>query len=234
MTEEENKSVEEVVPQGAAQTIESEEHNDVSNESQEDKQSKRNDADHNWAEMRRSREKDREKMDALESEINLLKSPPKTEEEDFGISDDDLVEGKHLKDLKREIKKLKSDLNRKEISSVEERVQTKFSDYSDVVSKDNIELLKQKEPELAQSIYHIKDPYSQAVAAYKLIKNTIAGNNENSLEKRKAMENSQKPVSVNAITKQSAIGNAHLFENGLTKDLKSQLWKEMQSAMKSG
>ncbi len=51
-------------------------------------------------------------------------------------------------------------------------------------------------------------------------------------EKQKAIANSQKPVSVNAVTKSSAIGNAHMFENGLTPELKKSLWDEMERARK--
>ena len=75
-----------------------------------------------------------------------------------------------------------------------------------------------------------------AAGAYKLLKNTGYGAPVKSaaptLEKKKALENSQKPLSVNTVTKQSAIGNAHAFENGLTPDLKKQLWADMQKAMK--
>jgi hypothetical protein len=52
------------------------------------------------------------------------------------------------------------------------------------------------------------------------------------VKKQRALANSQKPVSVNAVTKNSAIGNAHMFENGLTKELKKSLYDEMKNAMK--
>ena len=97
--------------------------------------------------------------------------------------------------------------------------------------------MKQQEPELAQSLWNLRDdPYAQGVAAYKLIKKLGIGKEEeeqgDSVEKKKAIENSKKPLSVQAVSKSSAIGNAHLFENGLTKELKKQLWSEMQEAKK--
>jgi len=188
----------------------------------------------NWAEARRKmQELERQNKELAES-VQKLKTPVKADEDDSGIKDEDLVEGKHLKNLKKEIRELKSALQQKEVSSVDERLQYKFNDFADVVSKENIEFLKQTEPELAMSLFGLKDdPYAQGVAAYKMIKKMGIGESKvSSPEKKKALENSQKPVSVNAVTKQSAIGNAHLFENGLTKELKTSLWKEMQDAIK--
>lgn len=231
MSEEEIESVEENL-EANAQATESTEQDDVSQEAERAEQKKRNDAEYNWAEMRRQREKDREEMEAMKAELNRLKPPAPVEEEDYGVNDDDLLEGRHLKDLKKQIKQLESTIKQKDLASMEDRLQIKFPDYSEIVSKENIELLKQTEPELAQSLSHMPDPYSQAVAAYKLLKRVAKKEEPQSLEKRKAMENSQKPLSVNAVTKNSAIGNAHLFENGLTNDLKTQLWNEMQQAMK--
>lgn len=235
MTEEENMGVEEEQLHGQPQDqTEDVSQDDVSTEAEQAEQRKRNDAEYNWAEMRRQRERDREELEALKAELNQLKPKEKPkEEDDFGISDDDLLEGRHLKDLKREIRALKAELQQKEASTMEERIQMKFPDYNDVVSKDNIEYLKKTEPELAQSISSMQDPYKQAVAAYKLLK-TINAGKEPTIEQKKAIQNSQKPVSANAVTKNSAIGNAHLFENGLSKDLKKQLWEEMQAAKRAG
>lgn len=80
------------------------------------------------------------------------------------------------------------------------------------------------------------DPYAQSVAAYKMLKRFGYGAQKTNqiLDKKKAQENSQKPVSVNAVSKQSSIGNVQTFENGLTPELKRSLWADMQRAMKAG
>ncbi len=241
MSEEANVSVEEETLQGDAQASESvNEHNDVSKEEQESQQRKRNDAEYNWAEVRRQmREKDQqiEELGKQFSEMAKRSPPPEEVDELANLAEDDILTVAQAKKLAKKMARSVTEevIKERDAATVDERVQLKFSDYADVVTKENIELLKQTEPELAQSLYHMPDPYSQAVAAYKLLKKVaIPGESSMSLEKKKAMENSQKPLSVNAVTKQSAIGNAHLFENGLTKDLKKQLWSEMQQAMKSG
>lgn len=232
MSEEANQSVDQEI-EAVAQPSESSEHDDVSTQAQGNQPSKRSDAEYNFAELRRQRERDREELAQLKAELNRMQSPQRNEEDDIGINDDDLIEGKHLKNLYKEIKQLKSEQKAKESSQIEKMIQLQFPDYYSVVSKENLEFLEQTDPELAESLLYYPDEYKKRAAAYKLIKKSLGNTKDNSNRDRmKAQENSQKPLSVNAVTKNSAIGNAHLFENGLTKDLKTNLWKEMQQAMK--
>ena len=238
MSEEENQGVEENL-EADAQATESNEHNDVSQEAQEAEQRKRNDAEYNWAEMRRKMQEKDQQIEELSRQFREYANRKPTEEEVdelASLAEDDILTVAQAKKLAQKMARNVAEdvIKQREAATMDERLQMKFPDYAEIVSKENIELLKQTEPELAQSLYHMPDPYSQAVAAYKLLKK-IAGKKEEkpSLEKKKAMENSEKPLSVNAVTNKSAIGNAHLFENGLTKDLKQQLWKEMQQAMRA-
>ncbi|MGD0510650.1 MAG: hypothetical protein ABSA33_02305, partial [Candidatus Micrarchaeaceae archaeon] len=90
---------------------------------------------------------------------------------------------------------------------------------------------------LASSLYALSsDPYTQAVAAYKLLKRTGIGDMAKTQpQKARAIENSKKPMSVNAVTRSSAIGNAKAFENGLmtmTPEYAAQLRREMDEATK--
>lgn len=233
MSEEANESVDQEI-EAVAQPTESGEHNDVSQEAQEAQQKKRNDAEFNFAEMRRARERDRAEMEALRRELESLKpkAAPSKDEDDIGIQDEELVEGRHMRLLKKELRELKAEMNKRESSMLEERLHTRYSDIETVLSPENIELAKKLEPELIESISEMKDPYKKGVAAYKLVTRLVKEQG-NSVERKKVAENSSKPVSVNAITKNSALGNAHLFENGLTPELKASLWKEMQQAAKA-
>lgn len=236
MSAEENQSVTEEV----AQPTEAEQpHNNVSQEASQAEQKKRNDAEYNWAEMRRQMKEKDQQIEELRNKFSKFDSKgPKAEEDDelAKLAEDDILTVAQARKLATKMARSVAEdvVKQREASTVEERVNLKFPDYSEVVSRENIELLKQTEPELAQSLYHMPDPYSQAVAAYKLLKK-IAEKKEvpNALERKKVAENSQKPVSVNSVTKSSAIGNAHMFENGLTPELKAQLWKEMEMARKS-
>lgn len=234
MNEEENESVatEEVV-EAVAPATESEQLLERQEEAKVNKQ--RDDQAYNWAESRR-------KMQELERQIKerdeylsqLKKQNTPVEEDDLDkLADDDIVtKGNTKKLIQKEARKIAEDIIKQHAAStVGERVKSKFADYDDVVNSENIELLKQKKPELARSLSQCQDPYDQAVAVYDALK-MIGENvvNKVPVERDRALRNTQKPLSVNAVSKHSAIGNAHLFENGLTPELKSQLLKEMQEA----
>lgn len=232
MIEEETKSVEET--QAVASATESSEHNDVSQENQEAEQRKRNDAEYNWSEMRRQmREKDQQ-IEELKKHFESISS--KKEEDDLStLAKDDIITVEQAEKLaeKRAKKVVEEVIRKQEAETVEERIQIKFSDYSEVVTDKNIKLAEQLEPEIANIIGKMENPFEQRVAAYRLIKRVAAENGTKpSIEKQKAIENGQKPVSVNSVTQNSAIGNAHMFENGLTSEVKEVLWKEMKDAQK--
>lgn len=239
MNEEENASVTEEQSLGAATpAIDAESSQSERTESQAT-QRKRNDVEYNWAEARRKKQELEQHNQDLLEEINRLKTAKTPQEEDdIGIKDDDLAEGKHLRALKKEIKNLRSDLEKNRAVTMEDRLQLKFPDYNDVLTPENIEILKQQEPELAMSISHIPDPYNQAVAAYKLLKKIgVKQDDSMPLEKKKAIENSQKPLSVQAISKGSPLENVNAFANMSSLDKKSFLrktYEEMQAAIKGG
>lgn len=237
MSEEETKSVEELVPAAAAPATESEsEHNERPDKAKEAEQRKRNDVEHNWAESRRKMQELEKQNRDMQEQISRISPKPAPEEDDLSkLAEDDILTVAQARKLATKMARSVAEevVKQREAATVEERVQLKYPDFADVVSKENIELLKQTEPELAMSLYHIPDAHAQAVAAYKLIKKVGLSKPEvNTVEKKKATENSQKPMSVQAVAKTSAIGNAHLFENGLTPELKKQLWSEMQQASK--
>lgn len=217
--------IEEVV-----QSTDSEQLSDRQEDIQEIQQRKRNDADYNWAEARRKMEQLERKSREQEEMIARLQKQPEPED---NLAEDDILTVSQARKLAT--KMAQEAIRQREAATVDERLKLKFSDYDQVVTTENIELLKQNDPELALSLQRLSDdPYSQSIAAYKLLKKSgyVVQNKAPTLEKKKALENSQKPISVNAVTKQSAIGNAHAFENGLTPDLKKQLWADMQKAMK--
>lgn len=197
---------------------------------------KRNDAEYSWAEVRRQIKDKDQQIDELRKQLSQNQPKAAPEEDEIGrLAEDDIITVAQAKKLAAKMAKQTAQevLRQREAATIEDRLKLHYPDYAEVLSNENIELLKQNEPELAMSISHIPDPYNQAVAAYKLLKKVAPKKGDsNALEKKKAMENSQKPISVQAVTKQSAIGNAHVFENGLTKELKDQYWKEMQQAMK--
>lgn len=234
MNVEQPQEVQEVVqPQESAET-----HDERQEEAKEVEQPKRKDVDYNWSEARRKMEALERRNEELGNEIQRLSQKNAPVEDDLSkLSDDDILTVAQHKKLTAKIaKQVAEEVTRQSVAStMDERLMMKYPDFDQVVTPENIELLKQSEPELALSLHSLQhDPYAQAVAAYKLMKKTVASPKNTNLvnEKKRAQDNVQKPVSVQAVTKQSAIGQAHAFENGLTPELKKQLWSEMQQAMK--
>lgn len=236
MSEDENANVEQEA-QAVVQSQEAETTQTERVESEQDRR-KRNDAEYNWAEARRAMQERDRRITELEQQVNKQKKQEAPEEDELDkLGNDDIITRGHTEKLidRRAKQYAKEAIKEYIASTVEERVKSKFSDYDEIVNQENIENLKRKKPELAQSLAHNPDPYAQAVAVYDAIK-MIGGSQKpddsSRFEKERAQKNSQKPVSVNAVTKNSAIGNAHLFENGLTPELKKSLYAEMRQASK--
>lgn len=196
--------------------------------------------DRNWRDTRRKMQELERKAREQEELIQRLQTPrsaPEIDELDK-LGDEDIVTKGQAKKLAAKMAEeiAQRVIKQREDATAEERLINKFQDFNQVVTHENIEILRKTEPELAMSLSQNTDPYLQAVATYKMMKRLGIGEQEsakeNVREKQKALANSQKPLSVNAVTKSSAIGNAHMFENGLTKDLKKSLYEEMKNAMK--
>jgi hypothetical protein len=234
MTEEETNNVALEEP-AVVEATESESQPEPQGNAQEDK--RRKDEAYNWAESNRVMKEMKEQNKALAEQLKQLQKPPVVEEVDEldRLADDDILTKGQAKKLNEKMARQAAQdaIRQYQNSTVDDRLQAKFPDFADVVTPEAIEELKQTEPELAFSLSSTADPYAQGVAAYKLLKKMGKVENMADLpEKKKALQNSQKPVSVNSVVKNSAIGNAHLFENGLTPELKQSLWKEMQEARK--
>lgn len=212
MTEQEQAETE-AVAEPATETNASEAiaHETPSTESQE----------RNWREVRDRQKEQQNKIKELERQLQERESLPEPEME---LEDDeDLLTRGELKKLFRQ----------REQETLDERLSSKYTDFNAVVSPENIELLNKNEPELALSIKANTNPYSQAVAAYKMIKKLgIHEDPDTSKDKAKLAENSSKPMSSSS-SKGTPLSQAHNFSQGLTKDLKRQLWSEMREAKKS-
>ena len=183
----------------------------------------------------------REKTRHIEQERDFYKrqveqlSPPEPKEEESSLGDEDLIEGRHYKALQSEVKKLQKHVKQKELETVPERLKNRFSDFDAVVTKENVEKLKDLEPELYKTITRGDDLFEKGVAAYKTLKGLgyYTNSEEISQQKELVKNNHSKPMSVQAVKGQGALHQANIFAQGLTPDLKKQLQKEMEDARKA-
>ena len=160
------------------------------------------------------------------------------EDLEINIGDDDLFEGKHYKKLQKQLKKQEEALRQYQEQtravSAESKLKTKYTDFDKVVSEENIKKLRAEEPEIAEAIASTQDIYSKAVSAYKMIKKLGIYVEDNYGQDRDiAKQNSLKPKPLASVSPQqgdSPLTKANAFANGLTPELKKQLWREMNEA----
>lgn len=236
MTEEVNEEKEE----GALQPADAEQvQDDVSTNAEEDSQQKRNEEDKNWAEVRRKMREQQQLIQESQQQIaELTASNAPKEEENWGIEDEDLAEGKHIKELKKELKALHVEMKTRERESVNDRIHARYSDYEEVVTPENIEILKQKKPFLAKALSKSDNQYELAAEAYELIKTYVVTESPQPVpEALRALDNSNKPRSVQAVSKTSALADLNQFAELDAKGKKAFLRskrEEMEKAIKAG
>ena len=207
------------------------------------------DAQRNMAALRESKKRvERERDEAMKHIQDLQQqsigrkqtTASLSEESELMLSPDDLVEGKHLAYFQKKIKQLENQVNTYQQSStestVEIRLRSQYTDFDKVVSKENIDLLRDLSPDLAQSINSNPDLYSKAKTAYLMIKKMgIYTEDKYVSDKALAHANMAKPKPLAAVSPQQGenpLSKANAFSHGLTDSLKEQLRKEMNEARK--
>jgi len=164
------------------------------------------------------------------------------DEDDFDLSDDTYIEGKHLKkyvkNLKQELKNTKRQFEeynqQNALTQAEMRLKSQFSDFETVVSKENLERLQQQKPVLYRTILANSDIYDKGYVAYELIKNSGILTDQYQELDRKVEENKFKPRSAANAAPQS--GDTPLTRVGdydrriLSEDRKNQLRKQVEEA----
>jgi len=218
-------------------------------------QPKRKDAEYNFAQLRREREEANRRAEEAERRLGDIlelskqlkgnKSPEEKdvlEEELAKLSKDDLATIDHVDKMyskrersgKKEVEILKQEILAMKAQMEEQTFRAKYPDLDEVITPENIELLKKEDPEIARMIYDMprgsKDQYTMA---YKYIKRILPAKVPENADKKKAMENSRKPVSVQAVAHTSAIGMSNAFEDGkMTKEKIAMYRKEMEDSIR--
>ena len=152
----------------------------------------------NFRELRENYLRAQWERDDLARQVADLKAKPQQapieEEPDITFDDDHLIEGKDLKKIIKNIeRKVESRVSRElkqqhavtQQQLIENRLKMELPDLDKVVCAKNLALLSQQHPELAATIQTNPDLYTQAKAAYTLIKKL-------GIEEPKKVDNSQR------------------------------------------
>lgn len=199
----------------------------------------------NFRKLREKTERlERERDEAVKRARELeTKNTPVAQDDDFSIDDGALMEGKDLKKVAQKLKRLEGELQQyrqqSHVESAETRLKSQYADFDKVVSKENVEALKDSYPEIAASISSNPDIYGRAVSAYTLIKKMgiYADTPQYEADRIVAQRNAAKPKPTASISPQQGdtpLSRANAFASGkVTKDLQKQLYQEMIDAMKN-
>lgn len=243
--EHEQDSSLEALIEGAAPVVEEAEEEAV--EEQQEALPPRSNKEENFRALREKTERlERERDDAIRlaqsiyAQQNKQPTPPE-EDDDVRLSDSDFVEGTHLNKVQKKIKKLEGKLQEYEKNAqtytIESRLKSQFPDFDAIVNVDNLKMLREYEPAVADAILAAPDLYNQGVLAYKMVKQmNVAPKKSFDKEREVAHKNAAKPRNTAAINTQhgeSPLTKANAFAQGLTEELKAQLLKEMTEARKS-
>jgi hypothetical protein len=233
MTEEfsQNSEVPEVAPQGETQV----------NEANDAIKAKQDADERNWRAMRlknadlEKRLKDREDMmdKILQAQVaGLSNKKPEPDEFDAIGAGEFISKGTVERLVEKKAQKYAEEIAKKEVerhlkqqndSQFLDRLSRQYSDFNDVVNPETLSLLEEKEPELAQTIADLKDPYKMGVQTYKYIKamNLVQKVPDSRREKEteKQIEKANKSVPSPAAFDKRPMAQAFKMTDAMKKDL---------------
>lgn len=197
--------------------------------------SRDNTQDRNWREFRRSHDELKTLAKTQADIIEQLKKQlePKEKDEFEDISDDDYIPAGKVKKLVEKQARLiaeqaaREQLQQREQSQFLDKLKRQFSDFDEVVNNDTLAILESQDPDLAQTISELKDPYKIGLQTYKYIK--ALGITEKVPTARRAKE-VEKKIEKNAKTVQTPQAYdkrpmAQAFKT--TNEERAALYKEM-------
>jgi hypothetical protein len=240
----------EVIPNSEVQEVATQEQPQVNDDVQ---QAKREADERNFKAMRiknaelEKRLKERDEMLDKFMQAQLANQAPRQEPDEIdSIGADEFInKGKVEKLVERKAQKYAEEIAKREVekliqkqndSQFLDRLNRQYSDFSEVVNPETLSLLEEKEPELAQTIADLKDPYKIGMQSYKYIK--AMGLLQKAPEARREKEIDKK-IAANEKAVQSPMAYdkrpvAQAFQ--LTDAMKKDLYREMMgyAAMASG
>lgn len=202
---------------------------------------KETDQERNFKELRLAKARAEKERDEAYRLVKEYEASLEAKDDDLGIKDDDLAEGRHLSKIQKKIKNLEQKVSISEQKNyeiiTEQKLKAKYPDFDKVVTSENIAALSQKNPAVARMLASSPDLETAGESAYLFIKQFVGtpSTNYNDREKEIVQKNFEKPRPLTSVSPQqgdSPLTRANAFASGLTDDLREQLKKEMFEARK--
>ena len=196
----------------------------------------------NYAALREKTERLQRERDEIEQRLQSYATKNEVQEENEDVAQPhDLVEGKTVNKLYRDLRSMKKQLEAYQRQSneytTEMRIKSRYPDFDEVCSKENIESFRLQYPELAESIISSGDMYKAASAAYTAIqKMGIADNNKSREQYEQRTKQNTKPrpaASLSPTQGATPLSKANEFADGsMSKELRAKLQREMYECAK--
>jgi len=204
-------------------------------EALEEQEAPESDADRNFKALREERERDRQAREEaerramqIEAENKAIKEmlaaqqqPQQTQQQASDYDPDDWATYGEVDKVKAELAALKQE-------NFRNRIYRDMPDFDKVVNQENLKKFEAAEPEIAGALNEVQDPYKAGVAAYKYLKQFLPQETPQQKQaKQRVADNAKRPGSLASVGGGTPLAESARFEQGLTKELKDQLWREV-------
>lgn len=180
---------------------------------------------------RRLKEKDEmlEKLLQIQiaSQPKAIEEPEEPDEEYIPKGKVKSVAKKQMAPLEKRLEEIESRMEQQKQSQYFEKLKRQYSDFEEIVNPDTLSLLEEQDPELAQTIVDLKDPYKIGLQSYKFIKALNLAkdvpNSRQSKEVERKLEKNAKAVQTPQAFDKRPLAEAYK----LTESEKTKLYEEM-------
>ena len=169
--------------------------------------------------LRESRKQLKNERDEYLRRIQTLEAAQAKKDEELDYSDDDYSDPNGS-----EIKKLKQGMANMAMSNSRMKLQTQFPDFSKVVTEESISILKQRFPEIADTLDQSRDIYTTGASAYNIIKKFgLHVDDEYVAKKENVTNNMKKPRPVSSLKSSSALAHASDYSDLSDKKVRDEI-----------
>jgi hypothetical protein len=197
------------------------------------------DAAYNLRRMREDREALQRERDEMAYRLAQLEkaqkqTAPIEEDDNDGLVDGDLVEARHFKAYRKDVKENKrenAELRRRlEEQTMELQIRTEMPDFSKVVNDASVAELYKQRPKLAAALAKAPNDFDKMAAIYDAVSNLKK--DEFAAEKKAVQAAVARPRNSATLAPQTGntpLDNATDYANGLSDEQKAKNWAEMNN-----
>ena len=182
-------------------------------------------------------ERENEELRRGAQQPSMQKSESDDEDFQFSVKADELVEGKHLSGLSQEIKAIRRELKEAKIAlgqsknmTIETKLKAAHADFDKVVTKENMNILAELDPEMYEVIQASPNLYAKAKTAYNQIKKYGIYTEETyEADKEVIQRNTFKPRPATSLSPQQGatpLSRANEFQKELTAEDQQRIYAE--------